>query len=271
MSLRPGDYGIVKVIHGEHKGRIGYYDDDDFISAEEEIFDDDEHIYEESENEDQIAIVYFGDFLLAPEYYSISHDALEHVSMNDLMARKEELFSLCSPFLMKKKTNYTTLCSYFSELHLVETTILEKIVEQRYVNKPTGLKVFISHSSKDKPFAKLLCMDLEANGHIPWLDEWDISVGESIPEKISIGLQNADFIIVILSKNSVSSKWVEREWQIKYWNEIEKGRINVLPILLQDCQIPELLRTKKYADFRTDFNRGLNDLLSALENLSRKL
>lgn len=29
MSLRPGDYGIVKVIHGEHKGRIGYYDDDD--------------------------------------------------------------------------------------------------------------------------------------------------------------------------------------------------------------------------------------------------
>ncbi|QWT39314.1 toll/interleukin-1 receptor domain-containing protein [Dickeya dadantii] len=269
MALKPGDYGIVKVIHGVHKGRIGYYDDDDFISSEEEIADNDEYTYEESENEDQIAIVYFGDFLLAPEHYSISHDALEHVSMNDLMIRKEELFNLCSPFVSKKKTNYTKLCSYFSELHLVETTLLEKIVEQRYVHKPKGLKIFISHSSKDKSFAKLLCMDLEANGYIPWLDEWNISVGESIPEKISSGLQDADFIIVILSENSVSSRWVEREWQVKYWNEIEKVRINVLPLLLKDCQIPELLRTKKYADFRNDFNYGLNDLLLALENLSQ--
>ncbi|MFJ5386733.1 toll/interleukin-1 receptor domain-containing protein [Pectobacterium sp. CHL-2024] len=271
MKFEPGDYGIVKVIDGLHKGRIGYYDDDDIILPEDETFDDDESIYNESKNIERVAIVYFGTFLLAPGYYSIPYNEIEYASMNDLMTRKDELFNLCSPFVLKKKINHKELCSYFSELHLVETTLLEKIVEQRYVNKPTGFKIFISHSSKDKPFAKLLCMDLEANGYIPWLDEWNISVGESIPEKISSGLQEADFIIVILSEDSVSSKWVEREWQIKYWNEIEKGHINVLPILLKDCQIPELLRTKKYADFRTDFNRGLNDLLSALENLSRKL
>ncbi|WP_259461679.1 toll/interleukin-1 receptor domain-containing protein [Enterobacter sp. R1(2018)] len=112
-------------------------------------------------------------------------------------------------------------------------------------------------------------MDLEAQGYIPWLDEWDIRVGESIPERISSGLQEADFILVILSSNSVGSKWVEREWQTKYWSEIEKGKIVVLPLLLQECVIPELLRTKKYADFRFDFNKGLNDLLYALEHLSK--
>lgn len=162
------------------------------------------------------------------------------------------------------------MCSYFAELHYVETTLLEQIVEQRYMSKPSGAKVFISHSSVDKPFAKILCMDLEANGYIPWLDEWDIKVGESIPERISNGLEEADFIIVILSENSVTSKWVEREWHTKYWNEIQNGRVHVLPILLKDCKIPELLITKKYADFRKDFNIGLNDLLSALESLSNK-
>lgn len=113
-------------------------------------------------------------------------------------------------------------------------------------------------------------MDLEANGYIPWLDEWDIKVGESIPEKISNGLQEADFVIVILSEDSVSSKWVEREWQTKYWGEIEKGQVNVLPLLLKDCKIPELLKTKKYADFRGDFNSGLSSLLEALDSLSNK-
>jgi hypothetical protein len=268
MAKELDRFGIVKVISGKLKGRIGYYDDDDYIFPEN-VFGDDEDEDIDVKGE-PVAIVYFGHFILAEEHYSIPYDALEYASMNDLMIRKNELTSLCSPFDVKRSRQYKKLCSYFSELHLVETTLLEKIVEQRYVSKPTGAKVFISHSSVDKPFAKMLCMDLEANGYMPWLDEWDIKVGDSIPEKISDGLRDADFVIVILSENSVSSKWVEREWQIKYWNEIEKGRVNVLPILLKECQIPELLRTKKYADFRGDFNKGLSDLLDALAHLSHK-
>ena len=34
-------------------------------------------------------------------------------------------------------------------------------------------------------------------------------------------------------------------------------------VLLEDCAIPLFLRDKKYADFRTDFESGLKDLLSA--------
>lgn len=263
-------FGAVKVISGEFKGRIGYYDDDDYIFPDDISLDgegdDEENIID---NSIPVAIVYFGHFSLATEHHAIPYDSLEYASMNDLMKRKDELTELCSPFNVNSKITYKKRCGYFSELHYVETTLIEKVVEQRYMSKPSGAKVFISHSSVDKPFAKMLCMDLEANGYIPWLDEWDIKVGESIPEKISNGLQEADFIIVILSDNSVSSKWVEREWQTQYWNEIENGRINVLPILLKECKIPELLRTKKYADFRSDFNTGLRDLLAALEALPR--
>lgn len=257
-------YGTVKVISGEFKGRIGYYDDDHSIFPKDYEWNEED---DEPEGIVHVAIVYFGYFSLATEHYGIPYDDLEYASMYDLMSRKIELTRLCSPY---NKTPYKKLCSYFSELHYAETILLEQIVDQRYMSKPSGAKIFISHSSKDKPFAKILCMDLEANGYIPWLDEWDIKVGESIPEKISNGLEEADFIIVILSENAVASKWVEREWHTKYWNEIQHGRVHVLPILLQDCKIPKLLKTKKYADFRSDFNIGLNDLLSALESLSNK-
>ena len=262
-------YGAVKVVSGKFKGRIGYYDDDDLIFPEDFEWDENDSL-ENNENITPVAIVYFGNFLLATEHYAIPYDDLDYPSMNDLMKRKNELTELCSPFNVKKRIPYKKLSSYFSELHYVETTLLEKIVEQRYMSKPSGAKVFISHSSLDKPFAKMLCMDLEANGYIPWLDEWDIKVGESIPERVSNGLQEADFVIVILSENAISSKWVEREWQSKYWNEIEHDRIHVLPLLLKDCKIPELLKTKKYADFRKDFNTGLKDLLAALETLYKK-
>jgi len=259
-------YGAVKVISGEFKGRIGYYEDDDTIFPEGYEYDEDDE-NEIPEGVLQVAIVYFGYFSIATEYYGIPYDDLEYATMHDLMTRKNELTELCSPY---NKTSYKKLCSYFSELHYVETTLLDKIVEQRYMSKPNGAKVFISHSSLDKPFAKILCMDLEANGYVPWLDEWDIKVGESIPERISNGLEEADFVIVILSENAISSKWVEREWQTKYWNEIQHGRIHVLPLLLKDCKIPELLKTKKYADFRENFNIGLRDLLAGLEYLSNK-
>lgn len=269
MSKEMDKYGIVKVISGEFKGRIGYYDDDDYMFPEDMLCEDEESDDDSIDNGIAVAIVYFGHFILATEHHAIPYESLEYASMNDLMRRKEELTRLCSPFTLDNSKKYKKVCSFFSELHLVETTLLEQVVEQRYEKNPSGAKIFISHSSKDKAFAKILCMDLEANGYIPWLDEWDIKVGESIPEKISNGLQEADFIIVILSENSVASKWVEREWQTKYWNEIDKGCINVLPLLLKDCKIPELLKTKKYADFRGDFNFGLSELLSALETFSR--
>ncbi|SFU11211.1 TIR domain-containing protein [Kosakonia arachidis] len=259
MVIGEGDYGVVKITGGQFKGKIVYYDDDAFVEKE----------YDDVEEDGYYAIVYFGNFFVSPTHCYIPHYFLEHVTINDLMSRKDELYRLCALFELRQSVQ-GDLTEYLSELHLVETYLLEKLVEQRYERKQTGSKIFISHSSFDKPFAKKLCMDLEANGFVPWLDEWEISVGESIPEKISSGLHDADFIIVILSENSVNSKWVEREWQIKYWSEIESGNVNVLPLLYQDCVIPDLLKTRKYADFRTDFNQGLHDLINALRYLSNK-
>lgn len=127
-------------------------------------------------------------------------------------------------------------------------------------------KVFISYSSKDKALVSRLAKSLQDLRHNVWLDEWKIRVGDSIVSKISSGLENADFVAVVLSKNSTASAWVEQEWQTKYWDEVNKRKILVLPILLDDCEIPTLLKTKKYADFRVNYESGLVELSLSLQH-----
>jgi hypothetical protein len=126
-------------------------------------------------------------------------------------------------------------------------------------------RIFISHSSKDKEFVRELCRDLTEIGHHPWLDEWEIKVGECISTKIQQGLEGSDYLILVLSKSSVESGWVEREWKDKYWEEVEKGTVFILPVVVQDCDIPRLLKTKYYADFRSSYAVGFSRLVASID------
>lgn len=131
-------------------------------------------------------------------------------------------------------------------------------------------KVFISHSSKDREFAVKLASDLHKLGHEPWLDEWEIKVGECIISKIEHGISEADYVVVVLSPRSVESGWVEKEWKTKYWDEIKQNRALVLPVLIENCEIPPLLKTKKYADFRKNYFQGLKSLINAISPIIEK-
>ena len=124
--------------------------------------------------------------------------------------------------------------------------------------------VFLSHSSKDKPFVRRLAADIEAAGHTTWLDERDIKAGQDIIGSISAGISTADCLVVVLSSAAVQSGWVDKEWKIKVWEEIQARDTKVVPILLEKCEIPEFLRTKKYANFTGEYERGISEILDAL-------
>lgn len=125
--------------------------------------------------------------------------------------------------------------------------------------------IFLSHSSRDKVAARKVASTLAMHGHSVWFDEWDIKVGDCIVEAIEIGLDSSEFILILLSQNSVSSGWVEREWKTKYWDEVSEKRITVIPALIQECEIPTLLKTKKYADLTKNFDSGISQILEALQ------
>ena len=124
--------------------------------------------------------------------------------------------------------------------------------------------VFISHSSLDKEFATRLSEDLREFGHDPWLDEWEIHVGDCIPTRISEGIEQAQYMVLVLTRSAVESEWVDREWKAKYWQEVESGSTSVLPVLLEDCELPPLIRSRRYADFRQNYATGLVRLMAAM-------
>jgi len=183
------------------------------------------------------------------------------------MRRREELFQLIS--MPNRREPYGKLdnaedhIEHLTEYALVQADLMDRMFTAR-LTRGSGKRVFISHSSKNKQFATWLSVDLANVGHDPWLDEWKILAGESIPAKISKGIEDCDFVVVVLSEHAVASHWVEREWQAKYWDEVSRGEIQVIPALLRKCEIPLLMRTKKYADFSESYNHGLEDLLVAI-------
>jgi len=126
--------------------------------------------------------------------------------------------------------------------------------------------IFLSHSWKDKFFARKLAEKLTGYGVKIWIDEAEIRVGDSLLEKIASAIQQADFIAVILSHDSVRSKWVQQELAIAMEKEIGGKRIVVLPILIEPCEIPPFLKHKVFADFtnQQDFDTPLFRILHAI-------
>lgn len=106
--------------------------------------------------------------------------------------------------------------------------------------------------------------DLKLLGHDPWVDEFKIKVGDSIPRSIQLGIDESDFMIILLSESAIKSGWVEQEWMTKYWEERQGQHAVLLPALIEKCSIPALLKTKKYANFTESYQEGFNEIITAI-------
>lgn len=130
------------------------------------------------------------------------------------------------------------------------------------------MPIFISYSQKDKRFADQLAVNLVKKKHHIWMDRWELSVGDSLIEKIQSALTDSSAILVVLSKNSVDSAWCKKELNSGLVRELAERQTLVLPCLIDDCDIPLFLRDKLYADFRSNPDEALRQIDNALERIS---
>lgn len=238
-------YGAVKITKGKYKGCIGYYDDDDYDNGKKK------------------AIIYLGNPRLSTGYIMIPIRDIDNIITTEDMFRRQEI--ILQKFAEAEfEDNIEEQAILLAEFLLIETLFSERYIHARFRQSSEGKRVFISHSSEDKTFAKLLATDIAEAGHKPWLDEWEIRAGDSIPREITKGLDQCDYLIIVLTENSTNSNWVENEWQSKYWDEVSTGEIKIIPLLLQKCKIPRLLIHKKYANFSVSYESGLEEVLAAI-------
>jgi uncharacterized protein YjbI with pentapeptide repeats len=135
---------------------------------------------------------------------------------------------------------------------------------------------FISYSTKDFPFAEQLHRELRSHNVRCWFAPEDLKIGDRFQEKIEQSIQAHDKLLVVLSKNSINSSWVEREVQAARAKEEESGTTVLFPISLDEtfkgaaqAWAADIRRTRQIGDFHKwkdhdSFQKSLDRLLRDL-------
>jgi hypothetical protein len=143
---------------------------------------------------------------------------------------------------------------------------------------------FISYSHGDSDVAKRINESLEARGIRCWRDEEQMRSGDRIREAIRRGIDRWDKVLVLCSRKSMTSGWVDAEIRLglgkeeRLTNERGKDVQAVIPIdldgyiLSDECtnEYREVIRDRLASDFTgcttnaTKFSKQLEKLVLAL-------
>ena len=122
---------------------------------------------------------------------------------------------------------------------------------QNITNRP--LRVFLCHSSNDKPAVRELYQKLCAELWIqPWLDEEELYPGDDWDLEIEKAVENSDVVLVCLSNGSINKRgYVQKElrFALDIALEIPEEEIFIIPLRLEECTPPRSLRDWQYADY----------------------
>jgi len=138
------------------------------------------------------------------------------------------------------------------------------------------LRVFLCHSSVDKPAVRELYQKLRAEPWIePWLDEIKLLPGQEWDLEIEQAIEATDIIIVCLSNSSITKRgYVQKEIKIAldYSDLRPEGEVFIIPIRLDDCKPPKRLSKWQYADyFEGQREEAFKRLISSLEKRGESL
>ena len=128
----------------------------------------------------------------------------------------------------------------------------------------TKRRTFISYSRINKEFAVKLAKELRAADFPIWLDQLDIPTGARWDDELEKALRECGIFLVILTPAAIASENVKDE--IGY--AIDHGK-RILPVLLQECDVPLRLRRFQYVDFTTkSYEDGVESAKQLLRNLA---
>jgi hypothetical protein len=115
----------------------------------------------------------------------------------------------------------------------------------------TAERVFLCHSSGDKPQVRDLYRRLGQDGLQPWLDEEDILPGRDWQIEIRRAIRESRYVLVCLSTSSITkSGFVQKEIKeaLDVADEQPEGSIFLIPVRLESCEVPARLGSRMWVD-----------------------
>ncbi len=135
---------------------------------------------------------------------------------------------------------------------------------------------FISYSTKDGDFARRLHADLQHRGVRCWFAPEDLKIGDEFRTRIDESIRIYDKLMVILSQNSIPSRWVKDEVEAAFEKEDKQKKLVLFPIRLDDTvmetnqawaaslrrirHIGDFTKWKDHDSYQTALARLLHDL-----------
>ena len=134
--------------------------------------------------------------------------------------------------------NMATFSELFSCLQSIskDTNYIEKMKSDTMMtDKPINVKkydVFLSHANKDKiNIVSKLNTSLQKLGVRIFYDKDTLEWGDKWKERILEGTREAEFAIIVISKNFFGREWTERELNEFLNRQNSSGQKLILPIL----------------------------------------
>lgn len=110
------------------------------------------------------------------------------------------------------------------------------------------VKVFVSYTSKDQPWAEWVAWILEENGYEVFIQAWYIRPGHDFINKMQQFLEECDVIVPILSPTYLQSKFCQSELNsICVKDPVGKKRMNI-SVRVDECDLPYFLSRYVYID-----------------------
>jgi len=143
---------------------------------------------------------------------------------------------------------------------------VEEDISLRKINKDIdSLQIFLCHLSADKPYVLKLYRRLRKEGFDPWLDKEKLLGGQDWEFEIHGAIFNSDIILVCLSKKVIDrSGYIHKEIKLALDanDQQPEGKIHLIPVKLEECEVPERLRKKQWINlFKKD---GFEQLMKSL-------
>lgn len=127
--------------------------------------------------------------------------------------------------------------------------------------------IFLSYAIQDEKKVETLYQRLSEIGLKPWMAAKDILPGEDWKKTISKVIKDAHFILICLSSNSVHKRGIIQEEIKQAIQGAEakiEGDIYLIPVKLEECDVPDQLNHLQWVDLYSDPEKGFEKLQEAI-------